>query len=128
MQQSGRLLVTLAAAGLLAGCAAQPADYRSARETPEGPGMFSGEDGRLLLFSDSVSEGPDGQPLLGGSADGGEAAEPAEADAEAFREFRAFQAYQRWKEQAQGTGEYGEFREWLRWRQYQQWQEEDATR
>ncbi len=42
------LYVALLAA-TLAGCASQPLEYRSQLEIPEGPGMFSGEDGAFVF-------------------------------------------------------------------------------
>lgn len=35
----------------LAGCAAAPVEYRSAREIPPGPGMFSGPEGAFVFRS-----------------------------------------------------------------------------
>lgn len=35
----------------LAGCAAAPFEYHSQREIPEGPGMFSGEEGAFVFRS-----------------------------------------------------------------------------
>lgn len=128
MQQRGRLALMLLLAGVLAGCSVQPSEYRSDKEIPEGPGMISGQDGRLLLFSNTVQA--DDRPLLGRGRSGDGDAAPSEvgADEQAFREFQRFQEYQAWKEQARETGEYQEFREWLRWREYQRWEEEGAER
>lgn len=42
-------LYIAALAAALAGCAAAPFEYRSSLEIPEGPGLFSGEDGAFVL-------------------------------------------------------------------------------
>jgi hypothetical protein len=47
-----RLALPLALLGVaLAGCTAAPAEYRSAREIPPGPGMFSGPEGAFVFRS-----------------------------------------------------------------------------
>ena len=49
---SARLALCCALLGaVLAGCAAAPFEYRSQREIPEGPGMFSGEEGAFVFRS-----------------------------------------------------------------------------
>jgi len=119
MQQRGRLTLVLLLGAALGGCAVQPAEYRSDREIPEGPGMVSGSDGRLLYFSDTAQS--DSRSLFGGGRSDASASEVG-MDEQTFREFQRFQEYQEWKEQARDTGEYQEFREWLRWREYQRWE------
>ncbi|PWG62557.1 hypothetical protein [Sediminicurvatus halobius] len=115
MRVFGRLIIVGALAAALAGCAASPTDYRSQREVPEGPGMFSGGDGGFTVIRD-------GRPLGGADADADADADASPGDAE-FREFQRFQAYQQWKETARETGEYEEFQDWLRWQEYRRWQE-----
>ncbi|PXX94769.1 hypothetical protein CR157_21335 [Halomonas sp. LBP4] len=92
--------------GLLTGCAGQPTEFRSDRETPEGPGMLSGEEGGWVLFGEKRRQRSEESSSGGPLPDEGE-----------FRE------YQEWKERARESGEYEEFQDWLRWREYRRWQE-----
>lgn len=108
MRIPGRLIIVGALAAVLAGCAASPTDYRSQREIPEGPGMFSGDDGGFTVIRD-------GRPA-------GTSSTASASEAE-FREFQRFQEYQDWKQSAQETGEYQEFQDWLRWQEYRRWQQ-----
>jgi hypothetical protein len=49
-----RLILIVAAAGLLAGCAGlrtEPLDYVPVTEIPKGPGLFSGDNGQFVILS-----------------------------------------------------------------------------
>ena len=56
MQTNGRRWCIVLLAVVAAGCGAQPANYRSAAEIPEGPGMLSGQEGGFALYSNRDAE------------------------------------------------------------------------
>lgn len=106
MKYAQPLLLVFLTVVLLTGCVGQPTEYHSQRETPEGPGMLSGEEGEWVLFDEQRHQ------RNGDTSSGGLLSDEAE-----FRE------YQKWREQARESGEYEEFRDWLRWREYRRWQD-----
>lgn len=109
----------------LFGCAGRPFDYHSGNEIPEGPGVFSGEDGEVTLFS-TGSGNPAAEKRPAGE-------EPVTADEE-YREFQEFQQwkeekaefeeFRKWKKSREGSAEYREFQEWQRWQEFRRWQQE----
>jgi hypothetical protein len=103
---SARIFRTLLLAALLAGCGATPFEYHPASEIPQGPGMFSGEEGAFIISSDK-------KPAT--------AASPARAPSD--EEFREFQEYRRWKATARDSAEYQEFLEWREWKAFRARQE-----
>ena len=47
-----KFILMLFAASVLASCAnSQPYEYRRIDEVPDGPGLFSGEDGEFTIYS-----------------------------------------------------------------------------
>lgn len=94
---TGRVVRLSLLAVFLAGCSATPVDYRPASEIPEGPGMFSGEEGAFTLYSDENK---------------------AKASEES-REYRDFLEFKRWKESAKESAEFREFQDWREWKQRQ---------
>ena len=107
----------------LAGCAGQPFQPDTAGEIPQGPGVFSGEDGEFTIYD---SEGG-----LLGRKKGKKDSEAAEDDAEAkeFREFQQwkkeaqeFREFQEWKKTRRDSEEYREFLEWRKWKKYKEWE------
>lgn len=81
-------------------------DYRHPGETPEGPGMMTGQEGAVTISNDAENSGSDGQA----AAEKPECACPEAGELEAYREFL------RWKADAVGTPEYREFQDWREWR------------
>ena len=140
------ILLTLAA-GLalfaLAGCNAKPYDYEpTAGEMKPGPGVFTGESGKLTIYdskkggffpqeSSADSGETNGEKAADASAEATAAAgakagsEPAVTDEEA-REFEQFQQwkkekeqfrdYQQWKKSDKGAAEFKEFQEYQEWK------------
>lgn len=95
---------------LLVSCAGKPFEYRPQGDIPEGPGMFSGEEGGLVLYSDEKKR---------------EAAKRAKASVplseDEYRDFQQFQEFKHWKEANKDSAEYREFREWQEWNAYRAW-------
>lgn len=85
----------------LAACGT-PAEYRHPGETPEGPGMFTGEEGAVRFSTD------ENESAQAANRDGCEC--PDTEELEAYRQFL------RWKAEAVGTPEYREFQDWREWR------------
>lgn len=93
-------------------CATSPSgdeDFVIHGEEPEGPGVFSGDDGKFILFGDSAR-----------SQD--ETAAPAvEMSAEDWEEFSAFK---RWlKARQERDASYQEFLQWRQFEAYKNWQD-----
>jgi hypothetical protein len=57
-----KILSFALAAAALAGCGAMPFDYRSQREIPAGPGMFSGEEGAFVFRARPAAAEPTAPP------------------------------------------------------------------
>ena len=109
--------VLLAAA--LAGCGGKPFEYHSGTEIPKGPGLFSGESGGYVLYSDKKVKAeppPATAQAVAGDAAGVPAAE--------FREFQEFREFRRWKESARDTPEFREFQDWREWKAYRSWKQQ----
>lgn len=55
-----KCLVTMAATLVVAACGAyKPYEYHDERETMQGPGLFSGEDGVFTVYGRKAAEPPD---------------------------------------------------------------------
>jgi hypothetical protein len=92
----------------LAACGT-PSEYRHPGEIPDGPGMFTGEDGVARISTD-------GEDAEAGSAQPSERGGCECADGD---ELEAYRAFLRWKAEAVGTPEYREFQDWREWRRQQ---------
>ena len=99
----GSLAIAVAAGG----CSAKRFEYNDAAEIPEGPGMFSGEDGAFQVGATAVTDARSASPRSA------ECGYPDQEKLEAYREFL------RWKAEAVGTPEYREFQDWREWRRQQ---------
>jgi hypothetical protein len=115
---------------VLAGCAAERFEYHPATEIPEGPGMFTGKEGAVVLYR---SDGTESSPAPARKAKGVPRSTSATADAAAggpgdYREFREFQEFKRWKEANRNSPEYREFREWQEWKAFRAWKEKEHAR
>lgn len=89
----------------LAACGT-PVAYHDPGDIPEGPGMFTGEEGALRYSTDD-----------GGSAEmGAEVSAAGDCECPEAEELEAYREFLRWKAEAVGTPEYQEFRDWRRWR------------
>lgn len=95
----------IALALLVTGCSGKRFEYRHPGEIPDGPGMFTGEDGVARIGG--------GSPEQGEAQDANEAADCACPDG---RELQAYREFLRWKAEAVGTPEYREFQQWREWR------------
>ena len=63
MQGSRKWLLVLTAGATLAGCAAfEPMEVPQSGEIPEGPGLFSGDDGAFTIYRNAKSRDRDEQP------------------------------------------------------------------
>lgn len=103
-----RQALSLAVLGAaLAGCGAAPFEYRSQREIPEGPGMFSGEKGAFVFGA------------------GGSAKEAPKAAAQEPTRPGEYEEFQRWKKE-RAASEQREFQEWREWREYQNWKKQQG--
>lgn len=101
----------------LAACSATPYEYQEPGEVPEGPGVFTGDEGAVGVTTGEQAGEPSqagadtasaGQSA--GATAPGDCACPEGAELEAYREFL------RWKAEAVGTPEYREFQDWREWR------------
>ena len=98
---------------LLSACAISPSqdsDFVNYGEEPEGPGVFSGDSGEILLFDDDDT---------GASAESGPA--PSGLSASDWEEFNAFKRWLRSREAR--DDQYLEFQQWRQFEQYKSWQE-----
>lgn len=103
-----RRLALVILAGALAGCgAAKPVPYHSAQEIPQGPGMFSGEDGAFIFRVGGGEQAKAVTPSLRPPAAPG-----------SKEEFEAFREYQRWKESSGSSADKREFQEWRQWQEW----------
>ena len=107
-------LVILAA--LLASCATVPAeksDFALHGEEAEGPGVFSGESGEIVLFADDAESPP------GSDADSAKAPPPPSAG-----DWEEFEAFKRWLKAREAQDDsYREFLQWRRFEAYKNWQQ-----
>lgn len=92
----------------LAACSATPTEYTHPGEVPEGPGIFTGEEGSVGLATAEADGRQEKRNESDGSAAG--CACPDGEELQAYREFL------RWKAEAVGTPEYREFQQWREWR------------
>jgi uncharacterized lipoprotein YmbA len=55
--------IVMVAAVLIAGCATtpQPFDYHDDRDEKPGPGLFSGEEGGLVIYGDTMNQPADNE-------------------------------------------------------------------
>lgn len=127
------------------GCGGKSFDYHSGNEIPEGPGVFSGEDGEFTIYDSKtgwrgekpqVAEGAGSQATeqTGTAEAAGAAVTAGESSTETdeYREFEEFQQwkkekkefeeFQEWKKSQQGSQEYQEFLDWKKWREFKKWQ------
>jgi len=129
----------------LPGCGGKPFVYNPPSEIPDGPGVFSGEDGEFTLYdSKSGKVGKkskaavetvaptaeiSGAEKTGAAVAAGEKMQDSRGYLE-FQEFqewkkdkREFKVFQEWKKSKQGAKEYQEFQEWKKWKEFKKWQE-----
>jgi hypothetical protein len=93
----------------------QPDDYAPYGEEPRGPGVISGNSGKIVIF-----EGQDGaQPRA--KTGSGDISAPDPVSTADWEEFSAFQRWQKAK-RAQDES-YLEFRQWLEFEQYKNWRD-----
>ena len=99
-------------------CSAKRFDYHSDAEIPQGPGMFSGEKGAFVIYSDNEQK-PSG--ALSKSEAGPATVTAARPAPATDAELREFEEFKRWKEANRDSAEYREFREWQEWKAFQAW-------
>lgn len=118
MSKFSRLILTMLAAIVAMSCATspgQPEDYAPYGEEPRGPGVISGDSGKIAIFKDQDTTQPVAKPDSGGSPD------PDHFSTDDWEEFSAFQ---RWQKAKQDQGEtYREFRQWLEFEKYKKWRD-----
>lgn len=141
-----RIVIFLSAITLFAllGCGGKPIDYHPISDIPEGPGIFSKEDG-VFTLNDSKSDKGGQKPKpasevgsqtaarSGVEKTGAAAAGAQMSDSEEYRKFqqfrqwqnekKEFEEFQQWKKSKQGSDEYQEFLEWQKWKEFQNWRE-----
>ncbi len=101
------------------GCAGKPFNPQEPGEIPEGPGIFTKEDGVVVLYDSKKRKAESAV----------ERATPSELPADetnpasnaTFEEYEAFKKWLEWKKSSKEHPEYEEFKQWREWRQYQQW-------
>ena len=125
--EKGIAIAIIAVAFALSSCGGKSYDYKPQTEIPEGPGVFSGEDGEFTVY-DSKSASQEKEAAAGSKSapQAAEAAAGAGADAQSD-EAAEFEEFQRWKESEQGAEEYREFQQWQQWREYKKWQESQPS-
>jgi len=141
LQGAGLILMTFTLAGMC-GCGAKSYDYHPHHEIPEGPGVFSGDDGALHIYKSKEAAADDAAgeataaPYAHKDADvsapaatGTEKQVPPEykdfMEYQAWKQEKAdFENFQKWKQSNKGAKQYQEFLEWKRWQEYRRWQEQ----
>ena len=97
-------------------CATTPTqdeDLIAYGEEPEGPGVFSGDSGEIVLFKEAEESAPQDTAAE-------EAATPSNMSEADWQEFTAFK---RWLKSRQARdADYEEFLQWLKYEEYRQWQ------
>jgi hypothetical protein len=121
----------------IAGCGGQSFNYHSDNEIPEGPGIFSKEEGAFTVYSSDSGQGEGNIKTKEAAVTDTEAAQPAskaeseKAEFEAFQQWKKEQAefneFKAWKQSQDGAEEYAEFLEWKRWQEYRRWQDKNKT-
>ena len=141
LQGAGLIWMAFTLAGIF-GCGAKSYDYHPHHEIPEGPGVFSGDDGAFPIYKskDATADDATGETAATPSAQKvADANAPAvtgtenqvPADYKEFLEYQAwrqekddFENFQEWKQSKEGAREYQEFLEWKRWQEYRRWQDQ----
>lgn len=112
------LILPALATIMVASCATspgQPDDYAPYGEEPRGPGVFSGDSGKIVIFS--------GQDKAQPQAKTGSGDNPA-PDPVSSADWEEFSAFQRWQKAKRDQDEsYREFRQWLEFEQYKTWRD-----
>ena len=93
------LFASLLTVAMVVGCGGKHFDYRSGKDIPEGPGLFSGDEGGFTFSTNKKAET---------SASACPSLSP--------EEYREFQAFRRWQDAARNTVEYREFQDWQAWK------------
>lgn len=94
----------------LSACSGRYFEYHSAREIPEGPGVFTGEEGAVILGSEN---------LLSASS----RSEEGVRESRRYQDFSDYQSFQRCKDSSVDTPDCREFRDWQEWKKYKSLQE-----
>jgi hypothetical protein len=120
------LIVSALLLAVLAGCGGVPSHTQRRDEIPDGPGLFSGEKGHFVIYSDEEKKK---QATSVAAGDRSESDAPARPESPAstqdeFQEFKEYEEYRRWKEAAKDGPEYREFQEWREWKAYRAWKEQ----
>ncbi len=129
IRMAGTLVIAVVV--LLLGCASppKPFTYQPNTEIKEGPGLFSGEKGEIVLY-DSKQKSRASNAPADPEADTPKTEPGQIRNEEEFRQFRQWQQEQQelerfkeWKNSPQGQKELEEFRQWQRWQEYQKWRQ-----
>lgn len=105
------LLLAVILANACATSPSQDSDFVIHGEEPEGPGVFSGADGKIVLFEDATTS----------KTNQGDSASPA-ADISAS-DWEEFSAFKRWLRSRQTRdASYQEFLQWRQFEAYRNWQ------
>lgn len=111
-----RLILAVAAAITVVSCATspgQPDDYAPYGEEPRGPGVISGNSGKIVIF--------EGQDRAQPRAKTGSGYIPA-PDPVSTADWEEFSAFQRWQKAKRDQDEtYREFQQWLEFEEYKTW-------
>jgi len=125
---------------ILLSCGGKSFDYHSGNEIPEGPGVFSGQDGEFTIYDSKTGwlgekpeEGEGAGRQVSEKTGTAEAAGALSTETDEYKEFQEFQQwkqeqkefeeFEKWKKSKQGAKEYQEFLEWKKWREFKKWQE-----
>lgn len=109
------LALAILSIAALSGCAGVPFEFRAQTEIPDGPGLFTGQRGALVLAGDETSTAmwATVRPKASGL--------DARGHGDEYREFDAYLEYRRAK--SERSIDYREFLEWLEWRRYRAWKQ-----
>lgn len=111
------VLVLMMAWGIW-GCAGQPFDPPQTDEIPKGPGVFTKDEGSVILYdSDQKKTQPSPENT---SRTPSTAAHPSSSTPD-FEAFEAYQQWLQWKTTAVENGEWEEFQQWREWKKYKDW-------
>jgi len=136
------LLISLGIIALF-GCNAKPFDYQpTAGEMKPGPGVFTGEEGKLTVYdskkggvfpkdSDAETSGAKTAQTTEAASTTAVAAAGSQDQGQEFKDFQEFQQwqkekakfheYQQWQKSPEGSADLKEFQEWREFKAYQEW-------
>lgn len=118
MKQFVAVLVATASLFLFA-CQQKPIDYQPIGDIPQGPGLFSGEDGEFNLYHSRNQPSAD----TNASQQDKEQATQSERNHQQEQDYQNFKAWQA-RQGDTNSSEYQEFKAWQEWKALQQTQQQ----